>query len=358
MVVRTRRKNPTSKDIAHRLGINQSTVSRALHGRSASQEMIAKVQKVAEELGYRPHAGARLLVSGRSHSICLMFPEVSDPYQFQCVAAFHREARKLGYHIVLAPYEKDDDEFEEYGDYLVRERRVDGIIIYGIVDPRFDEVVARIASRNVPALTVGPCSVPNVHLLNIDYDKFRQDVARHLADLGHRRIGAILNIVGDLKSVEAENLHRMHVFQNTLKARGISWSGGELLHMCVPTIENGYKAAQHLLRLKPRPTAIYTSKDVLALGVLQAARDRAIRVPEDLSITGFENTEISEFFDITTGECALEEVASKAIRIVVEVLDKGFENTGVLRDEVKPVLIVRGSTGQVSRIRQSRRKSS
>jgi len=311
--------------------------------------MVAKVRKVADELGYRPHAGARLLVSGRSHSICLMFPDLSDHYQFQSIAAFHREARKLGYHIVLAPYERDDTEFEEYGDYLVRERRVDAVIAYGIIHPRFDAVVARLMSQNVPTLTIGPCHVPNVHLLNIDYDQFRRDVANHLANLGHTTIGVILNTIGDLKGVEAEHLHRMHVFQNTLHARGISWSRGDLLQMCIPTIENGYQAARHLLELHPRPTAIYSSKDVLALGVLQAARDMGLRVPQDLSITGFENTELSQFFDITTGECSLDEVASKCLRIVIEVLTRGSDNLGVLYDEVKPVLIIRGSTGVAPR---------
>lgn len=352
-----KRRKVTTKDIAEQLGIHHSTVSRALRGKLVSEEMIAKVRRTAKELGYRPNLGARIMVSGRTDMFGLLVSDPTNDHVARVVIAFQEEALRRGQHIVLGPYQQDITDLEKYMDFLVHERCADGLVVFPVYHPKIDTLIAPFA-REVPLVLIGRSTEEGVHSVFIDYDTARRDMGEHLLELGHKRIAMILNIVGYPKNLERMKARRARSVRNLMVENGIDWPEKDLVVCCPTSMQDGYTKAKRLLAGPRRPTAIFCSNDILAMGVLRAAADSGLRVPEDLSVAGFGNSEWSQFFDLTTGDNRFDVVAETSLGMLRRAVDEG-ETVGTLSETVCPTLIVRGSTapppGDIKR--RSRAKS-
>jgi len=339
-------KDVTTKDIARYLGVHHTTVSRALRGILVSKETIQRVREAAKTLGYMPNLGARIMVSGRTDMFGLLVPDPTSSHIIHAVLAFQNEALKRGQHVVLGPYQEDMVELEKYMDFLVYDRRADGLVVFSMPHPQMKDLLDCFAGK-LPIVTIGRPNVQFVHWVSIDYSEVRRKMAKHLLKLGHERIGLILNILGQEEDPHKANIRRAQSFKEALNAKDIEWPENELLASCRISMQEGYNAGKRLLSVQPRPTAIFCAHDVLAMGVLRAASDANFRVPQDLSVAGFGNTDWTQFFDLTTGDSRFDLVAERSLGILRRVLTEGREKTGTLGEIITPELIFRGSTGPV-----------
>jgi DNA-binding LacI/PurR family transcriptional regulator len=337
----------STKDIALRLGISPSTVSRALHGKLVSPKTIREVRKVAKELGYRPNIGARMMASGKTGMYGLLVPSTINPYFGTAVEIFQSAAFKQGYYINLGVYQEDLTEFKKYIDLMVKERRVDGLIIFPMHDPRILQVLASVAREKVPIILMAHTLIDGIHWVSVDFEKAGRMMAMHLLDLGHRRIGLIQGTYGH-GQIETNVFREPRVdgFEHAMLERNITWPIQELRMHAEISMRGGYEAAQRLLKLQPRPTAIFSICDLQALGVLKAVMDAGLRVPQDISVAGFDNTPFADFMDLTTGDMHLDRMAKHALDFLAKATQKDH-NGETHHETVIPDIILRSSTGPV-----------
>lgn len=335
----------TSKDIADHLGVNQSTVSRALAGKLVSKEMVEKVRRAAEELGYSPNIGARIMATGRTGLYGLLVPRVTNPYYARFVERFTALALEQdGYHLALGCFLEDVEEYKKYFRLFLKEQRVDGLTVFGGHRP-YLQVLAEVTKDDIPVVLMGETLLPCIHTTGMDHERGWYDVAKHLIGLGHKRIGLIIDYLGfDPKEVEPPMDRRFFGFNHAINESGIDWNK-DWFFPCNTSVEAGAEGAYKLLAMKPRPTAIFAGNDLMALGVISAARHMGLRVPEDVSVAGYDNTSFAEAFDLTTVENLSDEIIGAPLSIMRRVLHGECESGQSLSLRFPPKLVVRSSTG-------------
>ena len=308
------------KQIANDIGVSTATVSYALTGKGrVSQEMAARIQMRAEELGYRPSIAARALKTGQSGILGLVMPDLTNPLfphiaQSLSIAA---EKHKLG--ILIADSRGSPDEQDEAFRRLL-DRGVDGMLIVPQKGTTPDPMP-------VPIAIINTSSDPN-NSVSADHAGGGAQVARHIADIGHRRV-AILG--GDpVSEVQRDRIVGMtEALRPDMQAR-VMW-GDEGVSQAIAEVQDG-------------ATAIMTTSDLIALRV-RSELDRAqMSVPDDVSLTGFDNMSFSPimFPALTTVAQNVEEIADRAIHIISsKISGDATEQDG---ESVPMRLVVRQST--------------
>lgn len=332
----------TIKDIAKRLNISVSTVSYALNdsGRKVPDEVRDRVRAVAQELNYRPNRLARSMITGKSHVIGIVPPEMYDnlflsPYLQLALNGITNEAGHR--HQDLLVYtrfsETDGHEVSE----TILDGRVDGaIFISPFVGQR---AIKRVVESGLPCVSVAGIGHPGIVTLRADNEGGMATVVEHLIGLGHRKIA---HIAGLLTMEDA--LLRLRAFQETMRHHMLPVRD-EWVEKGRFDIDGGFRAMNALLDLGDRPTAVCCANDEMAIGALRAARQRGLEVPEDISITGFDMTPSSAVVTppITTVRQPIAELGAKAVTCLLRLIagEKDVE------DEVlKTEFILRGSTAR------------
>jgi LacI family transcriptional regulator len=335
----------TTKDIAQRLGISVSTVSRALHGILVSQETIERVQAVAEELGYRPNLGARIIATGKTGMYGLLVPTASNPYYGSIIEACQSAAIAAGYQLILGVYQEDISEFNRYLDLLIHTRHVDALIVFPMDSPGFFDSLGEAARHDIPIVLMGRSDLQSIHCVSIDYENGGYQIGQHLIKLGHRRIAMMMGLVGQ-PALSPGQLQegRMVGLKRALSEAGLALEDRYLV-ACGNTMESAYESTRRLLMEEPRPTAIFAINDQLALGVMRAAEDLGLKVPRDLSVAGFDNTEISRLFHLTSGDSFNARLVETAVGILNRIVVQGERPREGMRAQIPSQIVVRGSTG-------------
>ncbi len=310
----------TIKDIAKRLNISFSTVSYALNGgpRSVPEETRLKVLAMAKELNYRPNRVARSMVTGRSDTIGIVPPEVSEnvflsPYLHLALNGIANEAGRLHQDILLFT-RCNETERDELASVLV-DGRVDGVIF---IAPHFSEKSVELAtSMHSPCVTVSGAPLEGVLTFCVDNDAGVFQAMQHLYDLGHRKIA---HIAGRLDMQDA--ILRLQAYQAFLRSKHMPYRE-EWVSMGQFMIEGGSRAMGALLALPDPPTAVFCANDEMAVGALMEAYRRGKRVPEDVSIVGFDMTPSSAnvYPAITTVQQPISELGAAAVRAVKALID-------------------------------------
>ncbi len=333
------------RDIAEIVGVSPSTVSRVLNG-GANSELISaetrqKVRDVAAELGFTPNPLAKALRGGRSNLIGLIVREIADPFFSNLIQALSNSARNKGYQIVLGYVHSDPGTALEMSRVLDT-RFLDGLIVMG--DLRDDEhaVVAETLENNpaVVALCRGT-SPSSLFTINIDNVAGIQMLFKHLFALGHRRIGFLeCGWVVDIAE-------RKQAFIHCMQANGLEIAPG-WIQKAGSGMAGGYAAMQVLVEQPNRPTAVIAADDLTAVGALKAALDSGLRVPDDLSITGFDDVEMASYVhpSLTTIRQPINTLAEDAIDHLIALIKSPSDNNDTVM-RVQPELIVRGSTARV-----------
>ena len=284
----------TIADVARRAGVSTATVSRVLSGvGSARPATRDRVEAAARELGFRPSDVARSLKRQSTLTIGLLVSDIENPYFPQLVKAVEEAATAEGYAILLCSAGDDPDREASYLDILV-ERRVDGIIVAASTIGLSQG--AWLAHPPVPVALVNT-SVPSSGLPSVASDNRAGGrlAARHLRSLGHCRFGYLMPPVRNVDAPE-----RLAGVREELSADGLAVDEPDpalRIGHGAPTVSGGEVAMFELLERSPRPTAIVAYNDLMAIGAMRAIRRRRLRVPEDVSLVGFDDLALAAYVE-------------------------------------------------------------
>ncbi|MGP4091540.1 LacI family DNA-binding transcriptional regulator, partial [Streptomyces sp. KR55] len=269
---------PTIRDVAEHAGVSKSLVSLVLRGSGQVRpEKREAVLRAVRELGYRPNAAARSLSEQRTRTVGVLLNDLRNPWFVDLLDGLNSLLHDNGLHMLLADARLNRRTGHDItGPFL--DLRVDGLIVVGTLpDPA---ALGTVADR-IPLVVAGAREpVPTgVDVVAGDDERGTRLVTEHLIGLGHRRIAHIAGYgaVGEL---------RRHSFEATMREHGLA--DGALVEACDMTEEGGHRAAVRLLGRPDRPTAVLAVNDIAAVGALSAAEALGLRVPDDLSVTGYD----------------------------------------------------------------------
>jgi DNA-binding LacI/PurR family transcriptional regulator len=339
----------TVYDIARLAGVSPSTVSRVLTGNSrVSQEKEARIRSVIAELNFRPNAHARTLLARRSRTLGVLIPDLTNLFFSQTFLALETAALSQGYSLIVGNTLNLNNSpvspLETYYVNSLLERQVDGLLYMGgrvnMVAPESLVVREMIALREtLPLVAInGRCEGTGIHEVSSDEGAGVENLVGHLFGLGHREF-AFLGGYRGITSFD-EKLDRAAAVIGSL--------GGRMFpEWILPTgysLEAGALAMATLLERKTRPTAVLGVNDYVAMGAIRGAVERGMRVPQDLSVTGFDDVSTSRFIlpSLTTVNHNYQALAEAAIGVMVDLLDS---RTPASKTIVSVELKVRESTG-------------
>jgi len=327
------------RDVARRAKVSTATVSRTVNQVATVDAQLAKrVWKAIEELGYYPNRQARALVSGRSRVFGLIVSEITNPFFPEIVQTFETLAVEQHYEILLTSTIHDPKRMELAVRRMI-EGRVDGVAIltFGMEE----DLLEHLRFRNLPLVFVdiGP-KAPRVSNIRVDYaDGIRQAV-QHLAALRHERIGFI---AGPLRLRSA--MARKDAFQASMKEIGLPVKPDFLVEGD-HRLEGGKRALKKLAELRARPTAVLCSNDMTAIGVMREAFELNIKVPQDLSVIGFDDIRMAEFLTppLTTVQMSQSELARLAFEALLKEVKRETPIPEGSEYVLKTHLVLRNST--------------
>jgi LacI family transcriptional regulator len=340
-------KRPTMKDVARLAGVSYQTVSCVINNIPViSEETRQRVLDAIQQLNYTPDASARSLRSGRSRIIGLMLPDAQNPHFWHIVRGAEDEAVAAGYSLLLATTSMERQRERNAFDALMRER-LDAIIPLFTYPEDFTSDLRTLLQRRFPVATMmsGVPAGLGLDRVHSHFEHAAHELMEHLLALGHRQI-ALIRGVG--RSEFGQD--RVTIYLAALAGAGISFEA-ERLVTCGHTLEDGFRAAEQLLDLEPRPTAIIGINDLIAFAALQAVQRRGLRVPDDVSVAGFDDITMSAFLSppLTTGRVDSVEIGRSLVRLVLDRLaDPDLEAREL---DVATHLVVRGSTGPCREVR-------
>lgn len=274
------------RTVADRANVSIATVSRTINRvPSVNPKMAKRVWEAIRELGYFPNTQARALGSGRSGILGLVVSDITNPFFPELIQGFEDIAVKSGYEILVSSTNYDPARMEMCIRRML-ERKAEGVAVmtFGIDQPMIEELV----KRNVPLVFVdlGP-DRPGISLLKVDYHRGIRQGVQHLAALGHRKIGFISG-PPDQHSAKA----RIDAFSTSLAECGIPLRP-EWVVRGDHTMEGGIRGMEQILTAPNRPTAVMCSNDMTAVGVLHQAYKSGLRIPQDLSVIGFDDIQLA-----------------------------------------------------------------
>lgn len=332
----------TIRDIAGLAGVSIATVSRVLNDRpDVAPHTREAVLRVVREHGFSTNRGARGLSSGRTGIVGSTLPFINAEYFGAILAGAAEALYEEDMRIVICPTLHLHDREVSLLDRLMR-GTTDGALL--LLPTESSEELRTLKQQGFPFVVVDPRDPPpeGVPVVSAAHAAGAKEATEHLLSLGHRRIGAITGEVGWAATEE-----RLHGFRAAL-------SGYDLLPD--PTlivaadwqITGGYEAAVRLLGRPDRPSAIFAFNDNMAVGAFQAARTYGLRVPQDLSIVGFDDLEEAQIVDpmLTTIRQPLAELGRMGASLLIRLIDR--QRLDAVRVELATKLIVRGSTGAPS----------
>jgi LacI family transcriptional regulator len=328
----------TIMDVARLSGVSKKTVSRVINDSELVQEQTrAKVQAVIDQLGYAPDPQARGLSSRYAYLIGMIFDNPTAQYIVSMQYGILDGLRDSGFELVVHPCDSKQPNYIESVKRFVKQQRLYGVILI----PRVSEdesLAAAMRELGVEYIRIAAVSLDQVEHMIVTNDRYAgQEVARYFESLGHR---VLAHISGPMRYRSA--IERSEGFAQGLAERGIKldtkyiYEGGY-------TFESGVAGAQHLLSLSPRPTAIFAANDQMAAGVYKAAQRMGLRIPEQLSVAGYDDSPIAVQMWPTLTTChvpvrLLGQQAAKAL------LSQRQSKSSFAGSAIQPNLVIRESS--------------
>lgn len=331
---------PTIYDVAREAGVSIATVSKVLNNNGRiSDKTRKKVHLIMEQLNYQPSMVASALTSQRTGTIGLMIPDIANPFFAEAARFFEDYAQQAGSDLIICSTDRDDEKAARYISLLQR-KRVDGLIIASHVGN--PELIHRLLENKVPTvLFSADIRLLDCNSITVDDYKGGYIATEYLLALGHRRLGIISdNLPG--------SRYREQGFLDALEAHGVSLDHPDHMVQTSATLENGRKVAHRMLgeEAGQRPTAIFACNDLLAIGVLQEAREAGLNVPEDLSVIGFDNTMLADICHPSLSSIAqpLRDMTEQAMQLLNESIDDPEATKRKI--SLPPELVIRNSTSK------------
>lgn len=318
------------RTVAKAAGVSIATVSRVVNKMpTVAPHLQVKVAEAIRKLGYVTNTQARALVSGRSKMFGVIISDITNPFFPELIQGFEEEAIEVGYETLIGSTNYDLSRMELCVQRML-ERKVDGVAImtFGIEEPLLD----RLSSQGIPMVFVDMAPrKKNIATIHVDYEKGISEAVAHLCELGHRRISFIS---GPLRLHSAAA--RLKAFKSAARARGCFLD--RYVVYGDHTMVGGERGMEQLLRLKNAPTAVICSNDITAIGAMHSASRAGLSIPEDISLIGFDNVQITEYMlpPLTTITMSGRDIASRAVSALL--------SPGVPLRTVETTLVVRQTT--------------
>lgn len=337
------------QEVARRAKVSTATVSRVLNGSNKVREVTTlRVKRVIEELNYVPNNSARGLRIGRSELFGLVVSDIKNPFFPDLIDHFEGLAAAKGIDVLFTDTKYDSARASACVRRLV-ERNVDGIAVMTTEadEPSLDFATRRkvpIVLLNQPGLGETYTSIP------IDYMRCYLKAVQHLRELGHRDVAFLAG-----RPAFSSISRRQKAFESAVNKCGL-----RLRPECIlsdeMSVEGGRAGMTRLLGVKPRPTALMATNDLMAVGVLQAAQEVGLRVPDDLSVIGFDDLPICEMLhpQLTTLSLSRHEIAAEAFSLLMQMVKEKSVAPLTAGHKIQPRLVVRASTAAIAKA--SRRK--
>lgn len=326
----------TLKDVAKAANVSFTTVSRALSGNpEISKETRERILKISEEMGYTTNYIARSMIKKKTELIGLILPSIDNPFMSELAYYVEVTARRFGYNLILCNSYPDLNQ-ELKAMQLMVGHQVDGVLV--IPQKRIScENLLRYASMLPTVYLSENLRDQDASYVSVDNHSGTMAGVKYLFELGHRNILYFGCRVGSIT--------------HQLRADGYKQACQELgiepniiyFKSSASSIELGYEMAQTELTGKRDFTAIFASTDSNAIGLMQAAREKGIRIPDNISLLGFDNIRLASLpqIDLTTVAQPKEEMAVRAVKMLIDKIEHGA--SGNTFEIIQPKLIERGS---------------
>jgi DNA-binding LacI/PurR family transcriptional regulator len=329
---------PTLRSVAERVGLTPSTVSAVLNNSSAARSVPERTKKrilaAARALNYRPNYFARSLRVNRTYTIGVILEEIGDAYGSLIISGIERYLREKNFFFLTVAHRHDKKLLSTYSTML-RDRGVEGFITV-------DTFLADVPS--LPTVAVGGHrKIKRVTNIVLDHVRGATLALKHLRDLGHEQIAFMKGAAVSVDSEDRWNAIREVASRLEIGMRReltIQLEGDD------PTPKLGYPFAQQLLARKQPFTALFAYNDISAIGSILAIREAGLRVPEDISVVGFDDIQNAAYIDppLTTVRQPLQEMGEIAARTLLDRIEGRLK--GVAEIAVEPELVVRRSTAR------------
>ena len=329
----------TIRDVAKRARVSISTTSRALNDSGpVKEETKARVLKAAKEINYTPNAIARGLVTRKTGNIGFILPAnvkngTSNPFYSRVFEGIEAETRERNFHLIFSILDENEEDFPR----MVKEKNIDGVIFASKISERF---ILQLKKRGIVlALVDHAIEQGNIDSVVIDNFNGACKMVNHLLKLGHRRIGFIRG-----PQNRPSFIQRFEGYKAALKKAGLEYDK-RIVWEADLDFDNAYKIMKRKIKIQPFPTAIFATTDIVALATAKVIREEGLRIPEDVSLAGFDDILQARQAHppLTTIRVFKREMGRIAVR-------KLFENiNGIIKKPSQTVilteLVVRDSTG-------------
>jgi LacI family transcriptional regulator, repressor for deo operon, udp, cdd, tsx, nupC, and nupG len=328
-------------EVAKRAGVSTATVSRVL----SQPNVVApatrrKVLQAVERLGYEPNSTAKNLRMLRTGKLLVTVPDISNPFFSLILQGIEDAAQREGYSVLLGDTQHDEKREERYA-LMLKRKEADGLIFLGHRLPQVAaDLIRAVAPRCAPVVNGCEFSpslgIPSVH---IDNARASYEAMDHLYGLGHRRVGIV---TGPLVSP----LSRDRLQGATSRAKEQKAQREFIIMHGDFSIESGAAAAERLLSRHERPTAIFCFNDEMAMGAIEVARRLGIRVPDHLSVVGFDDIRFAQHLDppLTTIAQPMRRIGEGTVRLLLAILAGGGDAETPESVTLPHKLVVRKST--------------
>jgi len=338
-------KKPTINDVARLAGVSKKTVSRVINKSPfVKEETREKINAIITEIGFSPDPQARGLAFRRSFLIGLVYDNPNPQYVVNMQLGMLDAMRGSGYELVVHPCNRGNPTFLADFRRFIERQKLWGVVLTPSVSED-DRVKAILEEINCAYIRIASVPVDEPAHIIVSNDRIGgRAAARHLAELGHTRIGFISGPTTFRSSHE-----RRGGFEEELKERKLALTDDYIMQGAY-TFETGLSCATELLKRTPRPTAIFAANDEMAAGVLHAIRRAGLRCPEDVSVVGFDDFQIasSVWPPLTTVRTPTREIGRMAAEKLIG-LDSTEDHTREAAPSTLPALVVRDSTGPAAR---------
>jgi len=329
------------KEVAALCDVSIATVSRCINNpEKVSEKTRLRVQEAIRRTGYSPNTLAQNFRRGRTNMVMVVLPTVGDPFFTGVMRGIRTAARAKGYSILVEETQSNTMTADEIGAMVVS-KQTDGIILLASMSPFGTEVLSAKSRQALPIVigceTVSPdlAGFPSVHIDNVAAAK---EATNYLISSGHRRIGMIYGLRSSLLTKDREYGYRAAMNQARLPIED-GWVVEGYL-----TLEGAIRAARELLNHAHRPTAIFCANDEMAIGCLHAIKSAGLRVPQDVSVMGFDDIRYAEVADppLTTISQPAEEIGERVMYRLYRAIEQ--HDRGDSKPEIVPhKLIIRQS---------------
>ena len=308
------------KDVAKIARVSIATVSRYVNSPDSVRAPTAKrVKEAIKKTGYETNSLARNFRMGKTHQIMVVLPSIGIPFYGPIVEGVRKVADSVGYHILVMETAFNSVEFDDFS-RMVMSKQTDGIILLSTLSPFKEPNIT--ANKSHPPIVLGLESIStelsHFPCVCIDNEAAARDATQYLIGLGHRRIGFLHgspNTGSELTKARAVG------FRNAMAANDIPVNEDWVIKAPI-TVEGGRQAARQLSNMGSRPTAIFCANDEMALGAMFEIKKAGLRVPEDISVMGFDNMLYGEISDppLSTIEQPADKIGEYSMRRLLKLI--------------------------------------